>query len=583
MAGIIPQDTIEQVRQATDIVELIGAYIRLKKRGRNYTALCPFHVEKTASFSVSQDKQIYHCFGCGKGGNVFSFLMEHENMTFVEAVRFLAQKAGIALPEKKEDSSSREEIERLHYAQQVALEYFRKMLDSDKYHELVMQYLKGRRRLTDESITHFQLGVAGEEWEGLLNYAVRKDLFPKDLEKAGLITRSEKNDKYYDRFRQRLMIPIFNLSDKPIAFGGRALKKGEPAKYINSPETPLYSKSNVLFGLNQTRQFIREKNAVIIVEGYFDLISLYQAGIKNVVASSGTAFTSQQARLLARFCDMAYLFFDSDSAGQAAAVRSVDALFDAGLEVMVMVPPKGEDPDLAAVRRGTAGIDEIMAQAVRYLEFRTRNIDIKKGGIIAKEKLIKELAELAGRIGDMTRRQLFIDEAAERLETAPQNFLNLLPATDTAHRTHSIIKPPKKMDDIERELLSLIIRDPVYIDNVREKIIAEDFQNDNLRKIYGLVLTLYKEQGAVSESALIDLTDDKELTAEISAMIKIDWHNCNIPVTVKDYIKKILYLKRERVIDQLKAELKLAEEKGDDEQSMKLTEEIADLIKRRQE
>ncbi len=398
MSPVIPQNTIEQVRQASDIVEIIGDYIRLKKRGRNFTALCPFHEEKTPSFSVSPDKQIYHCFGCGKGGNVFSFLMEHESMTFVEAVRHLARKAGINIEERKEIGGAREELEQLHYAHQVALDYFRSLLGSDRYKNLVMPYLKATRRLTDQTIELFQIGVSGEEWDGLLNYAIRKDLFPKDLEKAGLITRSEKDDKHFDRFRQRLMIPIFNLSDKPIAFGGRALKKGEPAKYINSPETPLYSKSNVLYGLNFTRQFIREKNEVIIVEGYFDFISLYQAGIKNVVASSGTAFTSQQARLLARFADIAFLFFDSDSAGQKAAVRSVDSLYDAGMEVMVMIPPPGEDPDSVAVKLGAPGIENIKMNAMRYLEYRIKDIDIQKSGIIVREKLIKELAELGEKL-----------------------------------------------------------------------------------------------------------------------------------------------------------------------------------------
>lgn len=583
MSGMIPQNVIEQVRQASDIVDIIGQYIRLKKRGRNFTALCPFHVEKTPSFSVSQDKQIFHCFGCGKGGNVFSFLMEHENMTFVEAVRHLAKRVGITIPEKREDTSSREELERLHYAHQVALEYFRGLLRGEKYRDLVMKYLKEKRRLSDASIALFQIGVAGEEWDGLLNYAIRKDLFPKDLEKAGLVIRSEKTDNYFDRFRQRLMIPIFNLSDKPIAFGGRALKRGEPAKYMNSPETMLYSKSNILYGLNFTRQFIRDKNEVIIVEGYFDFISLYQAGIKNVVASSGTAFTGQQARLLARFADTAFLFFDADSAGQAAAVRSVDALYDAGMEVMVMVPPEGEDPDLVAVRRAAEGVEELKSHALRYLQYRMRDFDIRKSGIIVKEKFIKELAELAGRIGDVTRRRLFVDEAAGLLQTSPQNLLDLLPGTESRPRPATEIKPPKKIIDIERELLSLIMNHPDHIDTVREKIVKEDFQERSLGEIYSLILTIYNVQGTVSEGILIDMLEDKEAEAEISSLVQIDWHGQNIPLTVKDYIRKILYFKRERIIDRLKGELKIAEEKGDLEKSKQLTAELTGLISRRQE
>lgn len=582
MSSIISQNTIEQVRQASDIADIIGEYIRLKKRGRNFTALCPFHEEKTPSFSVSQDKQIYHCFGCGKGGNVFSFLMEHEKMTFVEAVRFLARKAGINIEERKEVGGAKEELERLHYAHQVALDYFRSLLHSDRYKNLVMPYLKTIRRLTDQTIEQFQIGMAGEEWDGLLNYALRKDLFPKDLEKAGLITHSDKGDKYYDRFRQRLMIPIFNLSAKPIAFGGRALKKGESAKYINSPETPLYSKSNVLYGLNFSRQFIREKNEVIIVEGYFDFISLYQAGIKNVVASSGTSFTPQQARLLARFADNAFLFFDSDSAGQKAAVRSVDALYDAGMEVMVMIPPEGEDPDSVAVKYGVSGIEEIKKGSLRYLEYRTKDIDIQKSGIIVKERLIKELAELAGKIGDSIRRQLFVDEAAGMLKIKSESFYELVPRTGLRDKTSQTPIATKNMMDMERELLSLIIEFPEYIDTVREKIVQEDFQGETQNKIFALIQTVYKTHGIVSESMLLDLVDDSAIAAEISSLVTVDWTGYNIASTIRDYIKKMTDFKREKIIDRLKGELRAAEETGDLELSKRLVEEISLFISKKE-
>jgi len=583
MAGIIPEDIIEQVRQASDIVEIIGQYIRLKKRGRNYLALCPFHNEKTPSFSVSQDKQIYHCFGCGKGGNVFTFLMEHENMSFVEAVRMLAQKAGITIPERKVDSSVKEELDRMYYAHQVALDYFRATLKAPRYINQMDRYLKENRRLTDESIEFFQLGLAGEEWEGFLSYALKKEFFPKELVKAGLLSYSEKRSKFFDRFRQRLMIPIFNLSGKPIAFGGRTLKKGEPAKYINSPETMLYSKSNVLYGLNFSRQEIREKNEVIIVEGYFDLISLYQAGIKNVVASSGTAFTARQARLLARFSEMAYLFFDADSAGQNAAVRSVDALYDAGLEVMVMIPPDGEDPDSVAVKEGAAGIEKLKENAMRYLEFRVRNLDLKKQGIIAREKLIKELAELAGRIADPTRRQLFIAEAAETLQTDIQNFYTLLKTGDMSRPPSPAVKPPKKIADIERDLLSLIINYPEYIEDISDKIIPEDIQTESYTKLYSQMLNILKEQGALSAGSLINFIDDETLISELTRLADIDWEKDRARPMIKDYVDKIMSFRRERVIDRLKAELKAAEESGDEATSRKLTDEIADLIKRRSE
>jgi len=581
MNGLIPQDIIEQVRQATDIVDLIGQYIRLKKRGRNYMAICPFHDEKTPSFSISPDKQIYHCFGCGKGGNAFSFLMEHESMSFVEAVRHLAAKAGIRIPERQVDSASRELYEKLHYAHQVALEYFKETLFSDRYRDSILRYLHDKRSLSDESIEFFRLGLAGEEWDGFLKYALKKDLFPKDLVTAGLVGYAEEKDRHFDRFRRRLMIPIFNLSDKPIAFGGRALKKGEPAKYVNSPETPLYSKSNVLYGLNYTKQEIREKSEVIIVEGYFDLISLYQTGIKNVVASSGTAFTSPQARLLARFAETAYLFFDADSAGQTAALRSVDALYDAGIEVKVMIPPEGSDPDDLARESGREGVEKVQSEALRYLDFRIRGIDPKAGGLIAREKLIKELAELAGRIQDRTRRELFVGEAAELAGTDRRTFHNLLAPESAPRRIGTDVKPPKKIIDIESDLLSLVVSHPEYIETVSDNIHFEDFQSERLGKIYSLLLTVYKTHGAVTPAALVDMIEDRDLKEKITSLVEAVWPDKDIRIIITDHVKQLLAFKRERTIDRLKVELKLAEEKGDEPSARRLETEIFDLIKKR--
>lgn len=217
---MIPQETIEQIRQITDIVQIIGEYVRLKKRGRNFISLCPFHTEKTASFSVSPEKQVYYCFGCGKGGNVFTFLMEHEKMSFIEAVRHLASKTNIAIIEDKLPDFRRELLDRLNFANQTAIEYFQKTLHKLKYSEVLERYLKGRRTISADTMDYFKIGLAGDEWEGLINYARRKDISLDDLEKAGLILYSEKNRKHFDRFRQRLMFPIMNLSQKPIAFGG---------------------------------------------------------------------------------------------------------------------------------------------------------------------------------------------------------------------------------------------------------------------------------------------------------------------------------------------------------------------------
>jgi DNA primase len=404
---MIPQETIEQVREATDIAQIVGEYVRLKKKGRDMWACCPFHQEKSPSFKVSSDRQLYHCFGCGKGGNVFSFLMEHEGMTFADAVRYLAERAHITIREARTEQKQ-DEIERLNYAHELAVEFFHKQLFQSRYSVVLDDYLRKKRGITDQSIEMFHLGLAGEDWDGFLRLATSKGLTNDELVKAGLVIKSERKGTHFDRFRQRLMIPIYNLTNRPIAFGGRTLKKGEPAKYINSPETPLYNKSRVLYGLNFAKDTIRTSHFVYVVEGYFDFISLFQLGVTNVVASSGTAFTPQQARLLARFAEEVYLFFDADSAGRSAALRSVDSLFDAGLEVKVVSAPPGEDPDSVARTMGAEKIEELRQAAVPYIEYRVRQTDITGAGIIEREKLVKELAGLASRIADPTRRELFM-------------------------------------------------------------------------------------------------------------------------------------------------------------------------------
>ncbi|MDH4156881.1 MAG: DNA primase [candidate division Zixibacteria bacterium] len=569
---MIPEETIEQIRLATDIVQLIGEFLRLKKRGKNYTALCPFHTEKTPSFSVSSDKQIFHCFGCGKGGNVFSFLMEHEKMSFIETVRHLAQKANITIREDRRDDFKREVLDRIHYANRVALEYFRKTLFDDKYWEVLDKYLRQRRRIDDEMIQQFQLGLAGQEWDGLMRYAATKDLTGEDLEKAGLAVLSEKKGNYFDRFRQRLMIPIFNLSQKPIAFGGRTLKKGEQAKYVNSPETELYIKGNVLYGLNFAKDHIRDAGSVYIVEGYFDVISLWQVGIKNVVASSGTAFTTQQARLLARFAQEVYLFFDADSAGRNAALRSVDALYDAGLEVKVITPPQGEDPDSVAKAYGFDKIDELRSDAVGFIPFRVRDVDIRTTGIIGKEKLVKEFASLGAKIQDPTRRTVFYTEAATVLGVDVQ----LLQAG--AGRESSGPAPTtgrkRKYSPVEVDFISLLFNNPGSIDDIFEQISADDFDSRELSRLYAAMISQYQTHGLVDAKKLIDNIHDESFASLVAEVALTEWERDKIESEAHRLVKLMLEAKRKRIRQRLQKELAQAEADGDNEKAGRILEEL---------
>ncbi len=569
---MIPEAIIDQVREATDIVQVIGGYLRLKKRGRNHVALCPFHTEKTPSFNVSEDRQIFHCFGCGKGGNVFTFLMEHEAMSFVEAVRHLARQANIRIPEAPQSDYRREKLERLNFANQTALEYFRKTLRERRYRRVLDEYLLGRRNMTEETVEHFSLGLAGTEWDGLIDYAKSKDISPEELEQAGLAIKSEKKGNYFDRFRHRLMIPIFNLSHKPIAFGGRTLRKGEPAKYVNSPETPLYTKGNVLYGLNFARDRIRNENAAIVVEGYFDVISLWQVGIRNVVASSGTAFTSQQARLLARFADEVYLFFDADSAGQQAAVRSVDALYDAGMEVKVVMAPPGEDPDTIARTGGVEAVEELMAQALDYIRFRVREIDVMSLGIIGREKLIKELGALGSRIGDQTRRRLFIEEAASALQIDPDLLLRnvnvSLPESASSPRRR------RSHDPDEFDLVSLLLSDPPSAGWILEKVSPEDFDSRQLSRVYAAAVNQHNQRGQIDVGRLTADISDNDFVSLVTELASREWPTEEIDNAAEKLVGAILEAKRKRLRGRLQKQLTEAEAAGDREEADRLLREI---------
>lgn len=575
---MIPQETIEQIRQATDIVQVIGEFVRLKKRGRNYLALCPFHTEKTPSFSISPDKQIYHCFGCGKGGSAITFLMEHENMSFVEAVRYLARKANITIVEDRASDYKRDLLDRLHFANQTALTYFHKQLKESATTPKLMNYLRDQRGIRNDAIDYFQLGFASEAWDGFLNFARSKDLKPEELEQAGLVLKSETKGNYFDRFRLRLMIPILNLSGKAIAFGGRTLKRGEQAKYVNSPETILYNKSNVLYGLNYARDAIRETGSVYIVEGYFDVISLWQVGIKNVVASSGTAFTPQQARLLARFAEEVYLFFDADSAGRNAALRSVDSLYDAGLEVKIIVPPEGEDPDSLAREYGRDKIEELQHDAVGFIPYRIKDFDLESAGIISREKLIKEFGAIGGKIQDATRRTLFFDEAADKMNVDPSIFTkHVINEKSKSDKEDKTLK--RRHNIVETNFLSLLFNNPGTIDSIFENISPDDFDSRELSRLYSAIIQQYKDIGVIDAKALIDNSNDPTFISLISEVAAIDWDDDMVESETRSLVKQMMIEKRKRLRRKLQSELAKAEAENDQKKANQLLVEIQNLNK----
>jgi len=434
----IPSETIEQIAAANDIVEVIGSYFPVKRAGANFKALCPFHQEKTPSFMVSPGRQTFHCFGCGAGGSVFRFVMEYEHVDFPEAVRKLATRAGISIVEQRgaadEDRQyeTRRKLLKLHAE---AAEWFHENLTKRGIGEPARKYLK-QRGITGEIAKRWQLGYAPDEWDVFGSWARGQGYDARDLITSGLIKTRDDNQTSnlnprtsYDRFRGRIMFPICNDVGEVIAFSGRLLEDAEgAAKYLNSPETPLFRKGNVLFGLHKSKRALIEANCAIVCEGQLDLISLFEAGITNVVAPQGTAFTENQARILKRFADEVVLCFDSDAAGAKAAERSLDALLENDFIVRVVELPPGEDPDSLVRRDGKEQFEGRVANARDFFDYwierEIASIDLTSMG--AKIQAARNLAATVSRLHDPLLRGEVVNKASARLGVAPSDFESLL-------------------------------------------------------------------------------------------------------------------------------------------------------------
>src|SRR3954463_12042357 len=434
--GTIPSQTIEQIAAANDIVEVIGTYFPLKRAGSTFKALCPFHQEKSPSFTVSPSRQTFHCFGCGAGGSVFRFVMDYEHLEFPAAVKKLAQRVGIPVIEERGISSGDEDRQQearraLLQLHAEAAEWFHENLVKKEIGEPARKYLKGRgidKRIAKD----WQIGFAPESWDSFLNWALKRGYQQRLLLESGLIARREEgssDNKGYDRFRNRIMFPIHNDVGEVIAFSGRILDKdAETAKYVNSPETPLFRKGRVLFGLHKTKRGLIEADCAIVCEGQLDLITLFEAGITNVVAPQGTAFTEQQARILKRFVSEVVLCFDADVAGQKAAERSLDALLQNNLVVRVAEMPAGEDPDSLVRKKGREEFEKLVSGARDFFDWwieresSAANLDSLSG----KMQLAQKLAETIGRVQDPMMRGEVANRASARIGVPRGDFDRLL-------------------------------------------------------------------------------------------------------------------------------------------------------------
>jgi DNA primase len=412
----IPESKIEEIRNSVDIVDVISQHVQLRKRGKNFIGLCPFHSEKTPSFTVSEEKQIFHCFGCHTGGNVFKFLTEFNKISFVEAVQELAEQQGITIEfDKAEYTEQQSEQEVLYDINTEAARYFLNNLLNDDEGEIARKYLLGRNIKT-QTLRSFGLGYALKGWENFINYAKSRDLNIDKCIQLGLIGKNS-DGKLFDKLPGRLIFPIFSPNGRVIAFAGRVLDpKDSGAKYINSPESLIYIKGRILYGLSFAKDDIRRLDKAILVEGYMDLISLYQSGIKNVVAVSGTALTDDQVQLLSRYTKNVVLLFDADTAGIKASMRSIEILLKRDMEIKIVSLPKGEDPDSYVNKFGKEEFEELVKKAENFLEYETKYYESlgKFDEPATAAEAIRELVKPVALINDELKRNLLIRNIAKK-------------------------------------------------------------------------------------------------------------------------------------------------------------------------
>ena len=534
-----PREVIDEVRLQNDIVEVISQYVPLKQKGNSYFGLCPFHNEKTASFSVNSEKQFYYCFGCGAAGNVFSFLMEMENIDFPEAMKKLAERAHITLPEPEKSAEviAAEQIkQRLFDIHTAAGRYFYECLQEDQGKE-ARAYL-AKRQMDPRMARKFGIGYSPDSYDALLKHLKEKGFSISDILKSGLVLENKDGKGYHDRFRGRLMFPIFDVQGRVVGFGGRILAKGEP-KYLNSPETILFSKSRNLYGLNFAKA--AKKRELILVEGYMDMLSIYQAGFRNVVASLGTAFNQEHARTLKRFADDVILLYDSDEAGTNAALRAIPVLVKNGFRVKVTQVPDGKDPDEFIKAKGAAEFSKLLINAVHYISFEIACIQ-RKYNLKNPEHRVRfatEAAETLAKLDSEIERNVYLGEVS-RVTGVEEKAIRmeidkLLRKEDEAFQkevekqrqqnlkgyTAEGRKVDKGLMEAQRNLLYYASQHQGVYEILKGILEEDDFTEEIFRRTFGFIGELWQSSGYVFPADLVsrfEETKEQKTVTEIFAV-----------------------------------------------------------------
>ncbi|MFP4083019.1 MAG: DNA primase [Candidatus Aminicenantes bacterium] len=568
-------EIVDQIRQAANIIDIASQYTTLRKRGQKHVGLCPFHSEKDPSFTVDEEKQLFHCFGCGMGGDLFTLVMEKESLSFPEALNYLAEKYNIPLPQKRKLSPQLLKLEeKIFNINEQTLAFFKKNLFNTQEGRQALDYLK-KRNISEDIIQKFKIGYALNSWDSLLTFFQRKNIQPSVLEKGGLVLRRQKKEGYYDRFRGRIIFPIFNLSGKAVAFGGRTAFDDEP-KYLNSPDTPVYSKGKLLYGLNFCKESIRSKREIILVEGYTDFIALYQAGITNISASLGTSLTSHQVTLVSRFAPRIVVSYDADTAGKKAALRAVSVCFEKGVQIKVLSLPSGLDPDSFISRHGVDSFENLVKNSTPGLRFLVDSYlqEREEETPEEKAKTIRKVVEEIDKIPDSVLRSEYLKQASEYL-AVDEELLRHISRQKASEQEKAAQK--EWLFPAEKRLLQILIEDKLIAPYVCEEIKQEDFQGLSSEPIITALMECH------SKGKEVNLHEFREKIAPSlrSCLTEILLEKGQ-PATVEeamDCVHAIRQVSLENRSKKLQAEIKRLEKEGNRDELHALLSQIQEIKK----
>jgi len=587
MPGFIPEHTIEEVRNRADIVAVVSSYVNLKRAGRLYRGLCPFHAEKTPSFTVNPDRQIFHCFGCGVGGNVFRFLMLQKGVTFPEAVGELAEHHGIELPRVGGASDRRAEPNKR--------ELYRAIAAATAFYEAQLRGASGRkartylqdRGLTSDIIARFRLGWAPQGWDHLARELKAQGLPETILLLAGLVKPRSDDSRpgdagCYDRFRGRVICPIFDLTSHPVAFGGRLLEEeeGQP-KYLNSPETPIYQKGRLLYGLDQARPCMKESRRVLIVEGYFDLLALVVQGIGDVVATLGTALTPAHLRQLKGYVEDPIVVFDADTAGRAAAARSLPLFLNEDLEARVLVLPEGHDPDTYVREVGREGFEKAVGRAGNLLDFYLdQTLAAHPKTLAGRSRAAHAVLEVIREVQGQVRQEQLRKKTAHQFGISEMVLLQEERRRPSQRRTPASAPAQDAMTDFELAFLRLVLLHGEIRPSVFSLQPEPWFQDEAKRSIFRAMTRQYRESGGLSPARLMETLEQEEQDLVSGLALSEDGlAGEDLMKAVEDYINRFKLRGRKRREEELSRHILEAQEAADEERLARLLKEKSDLMK----